>query len=100
MSLHKREQNVAGRRRNGAYGMSSTDPVGDNGKASADGKDGQARTPMVQTGIWAWTAVAGTGMWAHTFRAGTGMWARTLRRVLSGGCGRDCKEDCELEVRF
>jgi hypothetical protein len=89
MSLHKREQNVAGRRRNGAYGMSSTDPVGDNGKASADGKDGQART-----------AVAGTGMWAQTFRAGTGMWARTLRRVLSGGCGRDCKEDCELEVRF
>jgi hypothetical protein len=52
--------------------------VGDNGKASADGKDGRARTPMAQTGIWARTAVAGTGMWARTFRAGTGMWARTL----------------------
>jgi hypothetical protein len=35
----------AGRRgRNGAYGMSGADPMGDNGKASVDGKDGWART--------------------------------------------------------
>jgi hypothetical protein len=72
---------VAGRGRNGAYGMSGADPVGDNGKAGADGKDGRARTPMVQTIMWARTEAAGTGMWARTFRAGTGMWARTLRRV-------------------
>jgi hypothetical protein len=55
--------------------------VGDNGKASADGKDGQARTPMAQTGIWARTKVVGTGMWARTFRVGTGMWAWSLRWV-------------------
>jgi hypothetical protein len=35
---------ASGRGRNGAYGMSGTNPVGDNGKAGADGKDGQART--------------------------------------------------------
>jgi hypothetical protein len=64
---------VAGRGRNGAYRMSGTDPVGNNGKASADGKDGRVRTPMAQTGIWARTEVAGTGMWARTFRAGTRM---------------------------
>jgi hypothetical protein len=61
--------------------MSGADHVGDNGKASADGKDGRARTPMVQTGIWAQTEVADTGMWARTFRAGTGMWVRTLRWI-------------------
>jgi hypothetical protein len=72
---------VAGHGCNGVYRMSGADPMGDNGKASADGKNGWARTPMAQTGIWAWTEVAGTGMWARTFRAGTGMWARTLRWV-------------------
>jgi hypothetical protein len=59
---------VAGRGCNGAYGMSGADPVGDNGKVSADGKDGRARTPMAQT-----------GMWVRTFRVGTGMWTRMLR---------------------
>jgi hypothetical protein len=72
---------VAGCGRNGAYGMLGADSVGDNGKASADGKDGRAQTPMAQTGIWARMEVAGTGMWAQTFRAGTGMWARTLRWI-------------------
>jgi hypothetical protein len=72
---------VAGRGRNGVYGMSGTDLVGDNGKAGTDGKDGRVRTPMAQMGIWARMAAAGTGMWARTFWAGTGMWARTLRRV-------------------
>jgi hypothetical protein len=61
--------------------MSGADPVGDNGKTSADGKDGRAQPPMAQTDIWSWTAVAGTGMWVRTFRAGTGMWERTLRWV-------------------
>jgi hypothetical protein len=64
-------------------------PVGDNGTAGTDGKDGRARTPMAQTGMWARMAVAGTGMWV-----------RTLLRVYSCGRGRDCREDCELEVRF
>jgi hypothetical protein len=59
---------VAGRGRNGAYGMSGADPVGDNGKAGVDGKDGQARTPMAQTVLWARTEAAGTGMWARTLR--------------------------------
>jgi hypothetical protein len=57
---------VAGRGRNGAYGMLGVDPVGDNGKAGADGKDGRARTPMAQTVLWAQTEAAGTGMWART----------------------------------
>jgi hypothetical protein len=35
---------VAGRGRNGAYGMLGADPVGDNGKVGADRKDGRART--------------------------------------------------------
>jgi hypothetical protein len=76
-----RRRRVAGRGRNGAYGMSGADPVGDNRKAGADGKDGWARTPMAQTGLWARTEAAGTGMWARTFRAGIGMWAQMLRRV-------------------
>jgi hypothetical protein len=58
-----------GRGHNGAYGMSGADPVGDNGKAGADGKDGRARTPIAQTVLWARTEAAGTGMWARTFRA-------------------------------
>jgi hypothetical protein len=41
--------------------MSGADSVGDNGKASADGKEGRARTPMAQTGLWARTEVAGYG---------------------------------------
>jgi hypothetical protein len=57
------------------------DPMDDNGKAGAGGKDGLAQMPMAQTGMWAWTAVAGMGILAQTFRAGTGMWAWTLRRV-------------------
>jgi hypothetical protein len=55
--------------------------VGNNGKAGTDGKDGRARTPMVQTGMWVRMAVASTGMWARTFWAGIGMWARMLRQV-------------------
>jgi hypothetical protein len=35
-----------GRGRNSAYGMLGADPVGDSGKAGADGKDGRARTRM------------------------------------------------------
>jgi hypothetical protein len=61
--------------------MSGADPMGDNGKAGVDVKDGRARMLMAQTGMWARTAVASTGMWAWTFRAGTGMWARTLRWI-------------------
>jgi hypothetical protein len=76
-----RRRRVVGHGRNGAYGMSSADPVGDNGKAGADGIDGRAWTPMAQTGMWTRTEGAGMGIWAQTFRAGTGMWARTLRRV-------------------
>jgi hypothetical protein len=41
----------AGRGRNGTYGMSGADPVGDNGKAGKGGKDGRARTPLAQTGM-------------------------------------------------
>jgi hypothetical protein len=48
--------------------MSGADPVGDNEKAGADGKDGRAQTPIAQTILWAWTEAAGTGMWARTFR--------------------------------
>jgi hypothetical protein len=58
-----------GRGRNGAYGMSGADLVGDNGKAGADGKDGRARTRIAQTVLWARTEAAGTGMWARTFWA-------------------------------
>jgi hypothetical protein len=69
--LHRRGSGrgcVAGRGRNGAYGMSGADPVGDNGKASADGKDGRAWKPMAQTILWVRTEAAGTGMWARTLR--------------------------------
>jgi hypothetical protein len=66
---------VAGHGCNGAYRMLGADPMGDNGK------DGRARTPMAQKGIWVLTAVVGTGMWLRTFQASTGMWARTLRWV-------------------
>jgi hypothetical protein len=61
--------------------MSGADPMGDNRKASADGKNGWARTPMAQMGIWMRTAVVGTGMSAQTFWVGTSMWARMLRSV-------------------
>jgi hypothetical protein len=53
--------------------MSGADLVGDNGKAGANGKDGRARTPMAQTSMWAWTAVAGMVILARTFRVDTGM---------------------------
>jgi hypothetical protein len=52
----------SGRGCNGTYGMSGVDPVGDNGKAGADGKDGRARTRIAQMILWARTEAAGTGM--------------------------------------
>jgi hypothetical protein len=48
--------------------MSGTDPVGDNGKAGADGKNGRARMPIAQMVLWARMEATGTGMWARTLR--------------------------------
>ena len=72
---------IAKRGRNGKYGMSGADPVGNNGMAGTDGKDGRERTSMAQTDMGARMAVADTRMWARTFRAGIGMWVQTLRQV-------------------
>ena len=55
---------VARRGRNGMYRMSGVDPMGDNGTAGVDRKDGRVWTPVVQTGMGAQTAVADMGMWA------------------------------------
>jgi hypothetical protein len=69
-----------GRGRNGAYGMSGADPVGDSGKAGTDGRtDGRGRGCANGS-----VGADGSSRYGYVGTDVSGsivMWARTLRRV-------------------